>query len=316
MAHESVKFFAVALLLPVAVFAAFAAAPVVTEEADSDGGIRFAVEFDGGRLLAADPARPGSADRRGTRFSRGGWIDGLRDRQGRELLETTGVFPWHPGWGMPLEFRVSPELGKTADNGSLQLRPGVGIVEVRDRETLLTALPWTTESVAGEDGMRLLRFRQEGGTEVRAFRLTVELRFADGNPAFFIAVRLENRGATELVVESALHPFLVPAENHEATRVSLPSGGGEDGEPHDFRLTELGFQTAFRRRVPGWIAARNLLNGGMLRVKTEPAADGFVVWRSHRTENFAIEPVFKRVIAPGCAAEWCFEVRTEFRDGV
>lgn len=140
-------------LLPVI---GLAAVPRLTEEGNTHGETCFAVEFDGGRLLVADPSRLGTAARRGSRFSRGGWIDSLHDRQGRELLETTGIFPWHPGWGMPLEFRVSPELGKTPENGSLQFRPGVGILEVTDRETLRSAFPWTTESVAGEDGSLLL----------------------------------------------------------------------------------------------------------------------------------------------------------------
>lgn len=287
-----------------------AAVPRLTEEGNTHGETCFAVEFDGGRLLAADPARPGAADRRGSRFSRGGWIDSLRDRQGRELLETTGIFPWHPGWGMPLEFRVTPELGKTPENGSLQLRPGVGIVEVTDRETLRSAFSWTTQSLAGEDGSLLLRFLQEGGPEERAFRLLIEFRFADGRSSFTILVRLENRGTTDLVVENALHPFLVPAANLAATRISLPAAD-PDGPPHGFGLNEPGFLTVFRKRAPGWIAAVNLRSGGMLRIETQPAADHFVLWRSHRTENFAIEPVMKRVIPPGSAAEWRFEIRTE-----
>lgn len=298
-----------AFWLPGAIFVS-AAVPRLTEERNTHGEPCFTVEFDGGRLLAADPSRLGTADRRGSRFSRGGWIDSLRDRQGRELLETTGIFPWHPGWGMPLEFRVSPELGKTPENGSLQLRPGVGILEVTDRETLRSAFPWTTQSVAGEDGSLLLRFLQEGGPEERAFRLLIEFRFADGRSSFTILVRLENRGTTDLVVENALHPFLVPAADLAATRISLPAADPKQ-MPHNFGLNEPGFLTVFRKRVPGWIAAGNLQSGGMLRIETQPAADHFVLWRSHRTENFAIEPVMKRVISPGSVAEWSFEIRTE-----
>ncbi len=294
-------------LLPVL---GLAAVPRLTEETNGYGESCFAVEFDGGRLLVADPSRPGTADRRGTRFSRGGWVDSLRDRQGRELLETTGIFPWHPGWGMPLEFRVSPELGKTPENGSLQLRPGVGILEVTDREMLQSAFPWKAESVEEKEGTLLLRFRQDGGPAECAFRLLIEFRFADGRSFFTILVRLENRGTTDLVLENALHPFLVPAADLAATRISLPAAGPEFA-PHNFGLNEPGFLTVFRKRTPGWIAAENLRSGGRLRIETQPAADHFVLWRSHRTENFAIEPVIKRVIPPGSTAEWSFEIHPE-----
>ncbi len=287
-----VKYFTALLLL--------AALPLAAVELTETAAGQWLVKFPGGQATVANPNRP---EERGTRFSRGGWVDSLRDRQGRELLAQTAIFPWHPAWGMPLEFQISPELGKSAARGSLRLRPGVGVVELIDRDVLREAFPWKTEVLREGERLRL-RFLQEGRSGPYAYQLAIELSF--GNEAFFtVAVQLKNQGSVELRVESALHPFLEPAVNFDSTFISLPSNVKD---PHLFRLTELPFRLAFQRREPGWMSARNLKSGGTLLVKSTPAADEWVFWRSHDTANFAIEPVMKRLIPPGETAGWSFEI--------